>query len=157
LRAHLLTRLLAVVWLGIIGVIGAGYAGVAAALSPAAALLNYNGGVISPVSVFGAVTLLWLIVDWRLSSVRRARENKVILSDKPGLAKDKRALARERRVREKELLLQKREEKALRAENLAKKKKTVKDGERESAMERRVATIEAKKTELRERKAVGRR
>jgi hypothetical protein len=153
---NLVTRLLAYGWLAVLGVIGAGYAGVAAALSPAAALLNYRGGIISPVSVLGGITLGWLLVDWRVGSVRRARENKLILAEKPGLAKDKRALSRERKIREKELHLQKREEKALRAENLAKKKVVV-DGKREAQMERKVALIEAKKTELRDRQALGRR
>lgn len=153
---HVLTKALAFGWLGIVAIIGAGYAGVAAAVAPTAALLNYHGGIISPVSVLGALTLLWVLVDVRMSSLRHAREHKVILAEKPGLAKDKRALARERKIREKELLLQKREEKALRAENKA-KKKMVEDGKHEAQLERKVASIEAKKTELHDRKALGRR
>lgn len=153
---HVLTRLLAVGWLGIIGVIGAAYAGVPAAVGPSLSLLNYGGGFVSPVSVLGGITVLWVLIDWRLGVIRVARENKAILLDKPGLARDPKGLARERKIRRKELKLQRLEEKALRAENRT-EKKLAKDGRKENTLERNRERIAVKKESLRERQSLGRR
>ena len=136
-------------------VLGAHYAGVAAAGPAAAGLLNYSGGIVSPVSVLGGVTLLWLVIDYRMTSVRKAREVKAILKDKPGLAKDPKGLRRELRIREKEFKLQRQEEKTLRAERNA-EKRIAKDGRKESSLERKRETIEMKKERLKKRENLGR-
>lgn len=152
---HLLTKIFALAWVGILGVIGAGYGGVSAAAPASASLLSYSAGVFSPVSVFGIVTALWILADWKMGTALRNRENATIIRDKPGLANDKRALARERRVREKELKLQRKEEKALKAENRA-EKKLAKEGRRENSLERKREQIQMKKEELRQRENLGR-
>jgi hypothetical protein len=152
---HVLTKGLAVAWVGILGIIGAHYAGVAAASGLSAALLNYSGGVISPVSVLGGITLVWLVADWQMASTRKGRENKAILRDKPGLAKDPKGLRRERRIRDKERKLQKLEVKTLHAENRAEKRLS-KDGRREDTLKRRRENIAVKKEQLHERQNLGR-
>jgi hypothetical protein len=152
---HVLTKALGAAWLAILAVIGAHYAGVGAVNALSAALLNYSGGVVSPVSVLGALTLVWLVVDGRMASKRKARENKAILRDKPGLAKDPKALRRERRIREKERRLQKQEVKNLRAENRA-EKRLAKDGRKEDTLKRKRETIAVKKEQFHERQNLGR-
>jgi hypothetical protein len=152
---HVLTKVLGIAWVAIVVVLGAHYAGTAAAGSAAAALLNYTGGVLSPVSILGGITLLWLVIDWRMSTRRKAREIKAIVRDKPALASDPKALRRERRIREREYKLQRQEEKTLRAEKHA-EKRLAKDGRRETTLERRRETIEMKKERLHERQNPGR-
>ncbi len=154
-RVHLLTKIFALAWLGVLGVLGGSYAGVRAAAPASAALLAYNGGIFSPVSVFGIVTVFWVLVDWRMGTSLRNRQNATIIRDKPALANDPRALSRERKVRQKELKLQRREEKALRAENRA-ERKLAKDGRKENAIERKREQIQMKKEELRQRENLGR-
>jgi hypothetical protein len=146
---------LGVAWIAIVAVLGAHFAGMAAAGNAAAALLNDSGGVVSPVSVLGGFTLLWLVCDGWMSSARKARANKAIIRDKPALAKDPKGLRRERRIREKELKLQKQEEKTLRAERHT-EKRLAKDGRKESTLERKRETIEMKKERLHERQNLGR-
>lgn len=153
---HLLTKLLALAWVGILGVIAAAYSGVEAAAPAALALLNYQGGIISPVSVLGAVTILWTLIDWRVDLARRKREEAVIIRDKPGLANDPKALARERKVRKKEFKLHKLEEKALKKENRA-ERKLAKEGKKENKLERKREELGMKKEQLRERESLGRR
>jgi hypothetical protein len=117
---HAATKVLGIGWLAIGGALGAAYAGIPIAKTLSASLLNYgSGGFVSPVSVLGIITVVWVAADWRMASSRRARANKAILSDKPGIAKDTKGLRRERRIREKEAKLQQREVKALRAEDRA--------------------------------------
>jgi len=154
-RLHLLTKAIAFGWVGIGGVIGAAYGGIGGAAAPAASLVNYNGGFVSPVSVLGGITVLWLLIDWRVARARRERENAAILRDKPGLKSNPKALARERRIREKELKLQKREMKAMRAENRA-EKRIAKDGRKENSLEHKRETIAMQKERLRERQNLGR-
>lgn len=141
---HVLTKVFGLAWVAILAVIGGHYAGMAAAGSLSGALLNYSGGAISPVSVFGAITLVWLVVDWRMATTRRASETKAILSDKPGLAKDPKGLRRERRIREKERNLQKLEVKTLRAQNRPETRRS-KDGRKEDTRKRGREKIAVKK------------
>lgn len=153
---HLATKGLGLGWVAIGGLLGAASAGIPLAKAPSAALLNYgSGGFVSPVSILGIVTVLWVVIDWQLARTRRARVNKAILKDKPGLAKDPKGLRRERRIREKEFKLQKSELKALRAEDRA-EKKIAKSGRKENTLERKREHIAVKKDRLRERQNLGR-
>lgn len=152
---HLLTKVFALGWVGILGLLGASYLGVAASEPARATLLSYSGGVFSPVWLFGIVTFLWVLVDWRMGTSLRNRENAAIIKDKPGFANDKKGLKRERRVREKELNLQRKEEKALRAENRV-ERKLAKDGRHENSLERKREKIQMEKEELQSRERLGR-
>lgn len=152
---HLLTKILAFGWVGVLGVLGASYGGMSAAAPASASLLSYSAGFLSPVSVFGIVTALWVLADWRMGAALRSRQNATIIRDKPGLANDNRALGRERRVREKELKLQRKEEKALKAENRA-ERKLAKDGQHENSLERKREKIQMMKEELHQREKLGR-
>jgi hypothetical protein len=151
----LLTKALLLAWAGIGGLFGANYGGVAAAAGPASALAGYGGGLFSPLTVMGAVTAIWAAVDFRVHAKRKARTMKAILADKPGLANDPRALRRERRIREKEALLERREHKALAAEDRA-ERRIVRDTRREGTLERKRESLEVKKDALRKRQQLGR-
>lgn len=149
-----LSKLIVLAWLGIGGVLGAHFAGVASANGPATALLAYTGPV-SFISVFGAFTALYALIAWRMGIGRRAREEATIIRDKPALANDPAALKRERRVREKEGRLQRAEQKALKKENKAERKE-VKVSKKENKLERKREEIGMEKERLRERERLGR-
>lgn len=142
-------------WLAVMGILAGAYLGNVEALVGAKDALVAYTGPISPVSIFGLITLLYLVFEWTVGSARRKKALEIIKADKPALANDPKALMRQLKVREKELALQKKEEKALKKENKAEKQE-LQASKKEDLLEKKRERIEAKKEELRERERLGR-